>query len=183
MALIDQYKENYKKSPEFVSIQESFDKAINALEFAKKDLFQQLNVDTATWGLKAWENSLNINTDESKSYDIRRSQIKSNLRSNSTSTKQMIESVVESFKNGTVNVIEDNLNYSFTIKFVDEKGIPGDINEIKNIIEKIKPAHLLALYEFTYLCWNEFESYNKNWNELEVLNKTWDEIEVWTLKI
>lgn len=149
MALIDLLPENYKKSQEVIELQKGFDHKTEELKLAKEDLFNQFFVNTATWGLTAWEKALGVDTDLSKSYTYRRERIKAKLRGSGTTTKAMIKQVAEAFSNGEVEIIEDPANYHFTIKFVGTLGIPANMKDLTLTIEEIKPVHLS--YDFYYI--------------------------------
>lgn len=144
-----------------------------------QDIVNQFSTRNATWGLSYMEEPLGITVDESRPYEFRRSVIKAKLRGTGTVTVNLINNVAESFSNGQVDVIEDNPNYSFIIKFIGTKGIPPNLEDLKNAIEEIKPAHLGVEYKFTYITWDEFDNYNKTWNEWDGLNLTWDEFETY----
>lgn len=150
MALIDLLTPNYKDSPEMVEIQGAFDTQVEALAAAKEDLFNQLDVMTATWGLTLWEKTYGIVTDLSKPYDYRRTRILSKMRGQGSTTKAMIQNVAESFSNGQVDVLEYPGEYRFEIKFTGTLGIPPNMEDLTAAIEEIKPAHLAYTYVLTY---------------------------------
>lgn len=179
MALIDLLPSNFKNSAEVVELQEAFNTQTDAIAYAKEDFFKQLDVNTATWGLTYWEKAYGIKTDITKSYSYRRSRILSKMRGQGTTTKAMIKNTAESFSNGEVDVIENNLQYTFTVKFIGARGIPPSLDDLKSAVEEIKPAHLDVVYLFTYLTWDELETYNKTWNEWDALNLTWNELELY----
>ena len=84
----------------------------------------------------------------------------------------MIEDVSRSYSNGEVEVIEDNGNSRFVVRFVGTLGIPGNMTDLKLTIEEIKPAHLMVEYEYIYNTW---ENVGKlTWNEASAY--TWEEI-------
>lgn len=114
------------------------------------DVLNQFYVETATWGLDLWEQMLGLPITPLQATDERRSKIISKLRGIGTVTVEMIQNVSEAYSNGTVSVIEDNTNYKFTIKFISALGIPPNLTDLKDAIERIKPAHLEVAYEFTY---------------------------------
>lgn len=127
----------------------------NALEldgFDKKldNALNQFFIDTADFTLERWEKEFGIAVNNSYDTEFRRSRIKSKLRGQGTITISLIKNVSESFSNGEVDVIEDNPNYSFTVKFTGTKGVPPNLDDLKAAIEAIKPAHLAVLYTFTY---------------------------------
>lgn len=174
MALIDLLPPNYKNSGEVIELQGAFEHWTEALNIAKEDLFLQLNVSSATWGLNIWEKALGIEIDVSKPSEYRRTRIMSKLRGAGTTTKEMIQNVSESYANGEVDVIENNPDYIFTIKFVGLKGIPPNLDDLKKAIEDIKPAHLAVEYEFTYNQW----SYAKTLTWGAVKENTWGTLKV-----
>lgn len=154
MSLIDLLPDYYKNSAEVINIQESFEHWTTYLNLARDDLLLQLNVNTATWGLALWEKYLGLSTDVSKSNEFRRERIRAKIRGIGTVTKQMIVDVASSYSNGEVEVIEDNASYSFKIKFIGTKGIPGNMADLSVTINEIKPAHLAFTFEYTYNTWS-----------------------------
>ena len=144
-----------------------------------KDLQNQLFVNKATWGLDFFERDYGIKTDLSKTYEDRREVILAKKRGTGTVTKEMIKNTAKAFTNVDVDVIE-NKDYSFTIKFIGEKGIPKNLQDFKDMIEEIKPAHLAYSFEFTYTVWNFLTKKNLTWANAS--NKTWDELKVYDEK-
>lgn len=132
----------------------------------------QYFVSTATWGLERWENELGIGIDETKPVSQRRSVILSKLRGIGTVTIQMIRSVAEAYDGGKVEVSLQPETYTFTVRFVDTRGIPPNLDDLKAVIEEIKPAHLAVEYAFTYTQWLELKQ--KTWGDLK--NFTWGEV-------
>jgi len=117
-----------------------------------EDILKQFYVETATeWGLELWEQMLNLKSYAGKPLDQRRSRIISKLRGMGTVTISLIKNVAESYVNGTVEITEDNVNYSFIVKFVDDLGVPPNLQDLQQAIEEIKPAHLAVQYEYKYL--------------------------------
>ena len=110
----------------------------------------QFFLSSADFTLERWEKEFGIEVNNTLDIDFRRSRIKAKLRGQGTVTVTLIKNVAESFSNGLVDVIEDNTNYQFTIKFVSTLGIPPNMSDLQKAIEDIKPAHLKALYSFTY---------------------------------
>jgi hypothetical protein len=166
--------------PEWIATKEPIKSTIAALGVESgtafdtvDELLRQFSVDTATEkGLPYWEEFAGINTDISKAIEDRRSVIKSKLRGAGTITVNLIKSVAESYANGQVNVIEDNDNYQFTVKFVSTKGIPPNLEDLKNAIEEIKPTHLKVNYSFTFTTWGEVK--NITWDVVKT--GTWEQL-------
>lgn len=148
--------------------------SIELNNFYKKldDVLNQFFLDTADYTLDRWEKELGLEINNNLSTEFRRSRIKSKLRGQGTITVKLIKNVAESFSNGEVDVIEDNPNYSFTVKFVGTKGVPPNIADLQKAIEEIKPAHLAVKYEFVYTLWNEVKAIT--WGQ--VATGTWEEL-------
>lgn len=159
MALIDMLPQNHKNSKETSDIQNVQDIQVKKIQDAKDDLFLQLSVETATWGLTIWEKALALITDITKSYDFRRSRIESKLRSQGVTTKAMMQNVAISFSNGATDIIEYPAEYRFEVKFTGTIGIPPNMEDLTNTIEEIKPAHLAYAYVYVYITHETLHKY------------------------
>lgn len=168
--LLDYLPNYYKDSKVFAELLKAFTNEINANNYAISDLENQLFVDTATWGLDVWEKQLGIYTDASKPYTDRREGVKAKMRGSGTCTIDMIKNTALAYTNAEVEVIENNANYAFVVKFVSVKGIPRDVDAFKSTMDAIKPAHLAYTVEYTYSVWNDLKT--KTWSAL--VGQTWD---------
>lgn len=183
MNLIEQYQYFYSKSKIFSVIQEILGEECDKDRADYEDLLNQFFIETATWGIYKWEEFAGIPTPaEYVDIETRRSNVLAALRSRDTTTKEKIRVVSESYANGECEVIEENDKYIFHIKFVGVRGIPKRIDELRKSIERIKPAHLDFDFIFTFLTWEEFDSYNYTCNEWDALNLTWDSLETYIKK-
>ncbi|MEK5477269.1 YmfQ family protein [Paenibacillus sp. FSL R5-0407] len=115
------------------------------------ETLDQFFVRTATWGLDRWESELGIATDQTKPLEQRRSLVESKLRGAGQFSGRLVKNVAEAYDGGTVDVTFQPAEWSFTIKFVDTIGVPPNLDDLKAVIEEIKPAHLAVEYEFSYL--------------------------------
>ena len=122
----------------------------NFIKESIEDLVNNLYVDTATWGLDYFEEELGLKTDKSKSYEERRERIKAKKRGSGTTTVKMIKDTSLAFDCGEVEVTEMYSDYMFKLKFVSEKGRPRNLDDFKNAIDEIKPAHLSYILEFMF---------------------------------
>ena len=122
--------------------------------------------------LSRYENLLGLTIDVTKENDYRRERIYAKLAGTGTTTKEMIESVSKSYSNGEVEVIEDNANSRFVIRFVGTLGIPGNMADLKLTIEEIKPAHLAVEYEYIYNTWSDISALT--WQQ--ATSYTWEKI-------
>lgn len=134
------------------------------------DIKAQLNINTATWGLDIYEKDLGITTDYTKNLDYRRSAIKSKSRGTGKLNAAMIKLVCDAFSNGDVKVTFDGIIH---VKFTSVKGVPPNMDDLKNAVEQIKPAYILLDYLYTYNTWGMVS--NLKWGD--VSNKTWAQLQ------
>ncbi|MEG1777666.1 MAG: putative phage tail protein, partial [Angelakisella sp.] len=149
----------YDKSDEVHALQSAIapltDRALNDFWSAT----DQLDVNLATWGLKAWEQALNLDVLASKPPEYRRTRILSKLRSIGTTTVDMIKNVASSFSNGEVEIIETPSEYRFAIKFTGTVGTPPNMKDMTAAIDEIKPAHLAYEYIIIFRTHGELKRY------------------------
>lgn len=152
---------------------------LDDLRMSLEEVLQQFYVETATEiGLNLWEQFLGLSSYAGKPLDQRRSRIISKLRGIGTITESLIKNVAESYTYGTVEVNENPAEYSFTIIFVDQHGVPPNYKDLQAAIEEIKPAHLAINYVVRYLIWGELDAATLTWDALDVKGLTWDEFEL-----
>lgn len=104
-----------------------------------EDFTKQLSIDTATWGLDIYEKELGIRTDINKSYEERRSVIKSKYRGIGRFDKALLESIANAYTNGETKA---TFNGKLNILFEDIKNNILNLIDFENTLEEIKPAHL-----------------------------------------
>lgn len=148
---------------------------LGTLNYYIKDLEKQFSLESATWGLAAYERELGITTNISLSYEERREVIKAKWRSVGTTTKAMIKNVAEAFSGGEVDIIEYPKESYFIIKFIGIKGIPKNMKGFIDTLEKIIPAHLGYEFKYSYTVWNALSP--MTWSQAGL--KTWDGLKVY----
>ena len=148
--LIEHLMGHYGASPYVVELQGAFGTAAEAAAAAREDLFAQLEISTATWGLALWEEMYGLPVDVAKDLEFRRSRLRSKMRSVSTSTLAMIQNVAESFSNGAAEVLEYPAESRFEVKFVGTIGVPPNLEDLTAALEEMKPAHLAYEYVISY---------------------------------
>ena len=157
MSLIDLYPEYLRASPAFVTIQDAMDPQIRLLRATTREILEQANVETATWGLTLWERQLGITPDPTLSQDERRDGIKAKLAGAQTTTKARLVAVCALF-GCAVTVVEHTSKYYFELRF-SEKGAINRVDALKAFIEEIKPAHLGVKYTFLFNQHQELQPY------------------------
>jgi len=143
---------------------------------ALADVIDQFFVDTATWGLRLWEQQVGIQTDASLSQAARRAAIKQKLVASGNTTAEMVRGLAESITGYEARVIV-NGDYSFSLEFLGETNTLADINveEVRSIVEQIKPAHLR--FVISGLTWADVESVGLIWQWFEDNPTTWAEFD------
>ena len=166
--LIDLLPPYYRESRQIAELETALGDLAKSLQLAKEDVFAQLWVDTATWGLDLWEKALGLSTEGGMDTDYRRSRCRSKLRGQGTTTAAMLQNVAESFSNGAVEIIEYPAEARFEVKFVGTVGVPPNMDDLTAAIDDIKPAHLAYTYIIIYRTWDM------------VAGMTWDQAGAYT---
>lgn len=156
-------------------LQNTVSKELGRLYYHLEDLINQLFIDTATWGLSIYEKELRLLTNLNLSYEERREIIKAKLWGRGTTTKQMIKDTAEAFSGGEVDVIEYPEESKFIVKFIGVKGIPRNMQGFIDMLETIKPAHLVYEFKYTFTVWNHLTGLT--WEQANAM--TWDELRVY----
>lgn len=139
--IVNQYPKWWQASPETLAIWQAEDTEAAALRAHWREVLDQCNVETATWGLALWERQLDLPTDSGLPDDLRRSKILAKLRGVGTVTLAMMQAVAESYTDGEVVVEEYPKQYYFNLRYLDTVGVAHQ-DQLMQTIEEIKPAHL-----------------------------------------
>ncbi len=148
--------------------------AVGYLVHCMEDMMKQCFIATATWGLTRWEKFFGLPTNLSLTYEQRREILYAKIQGQGTVTVELIKTVAAAFSGGDVEVIEDNPNHCFTVRFVGIKGIPRNMSGFIAMLESIKPAHLAYRFEYRYTVWNDVAP--MKWNEVQAMS--WEEIRI-----
>ncbi len=103
------------------------------------DMINQMFPQTATWGLKYWEEEYGILPDESKSLDQRRKVLMSAIYKKSPMTPKRLEQIVESITGFDCEIIENIEPNTFLVTI---RGYFPNIQIVKDSLNKKSPAHL-----------------------------------------
>lgn len=139
----------------------------------------ELAIYSASNDLEEYEKDFVINASNNYDSDFRISKIISKLRGQGIITVERIKDICQSYSNGEVSVTPIPREFTLLIKFIGTKGIPPNIDDLKNILNQLKAGDWTIIYEFSYITWNERDNYNYTWDEWEALNLTWDEYETY----
>ncbi len=142
------------------SIENEFERLNDEITLTENQFF----VILSDRDIKNHEEDVGLVPDTSADIETRRGRVLSKLRGTGTVTKTMMKNVSKSFVNGDIEIIEYPSKYCFAVKFTSKTGVPYNLDDIKAMIEEIKPAHLAVEYIFTYRLWQDIS----------------DEIQIWT---
>lgn len=112
-----------------------------------RDVLNQFNVDTATWGLILHEIKYGIDFNPSLSDDERKEIIKAKMRGRGTSDTYMIKNTAEAFSECEANVDRHDEDYYYNLFLESYKGFPKSLDCLHQIIKEISPAHLRVNYK------------------------------------
>ena len=139
------------KSNVFEQVLDSEQTEIDLLNVNLVDLLNNTQIETATWQLKYLERLYGITIDETDTLENRRARIIAKKRSVGVDfNSENVKNICRSFSGGEVEIIPHLDEDYFVIKFVSTKGIPPKVEDLYNLIEEIKPAHLGVEYGFKY---------------------------------
>ena len=171
--MLKQLQPFMRKSAVYRSIFEADRRQLDNNAAAQTDLQLQFSIDTATWALSIYESELGIPVDTGRTLLERRSVIKSKLRGSGKVDAALIKIVADSFTNGNVEV-------SFTgkigIKFSSVFGIPSNIEDLKNELRRICPAHLDIAYSYKYTLYNDIKIKNITYDDIKNKNITYQQL-------
>ena len=175
LTLLSHMPDYYSTSNLTKNILEAISNEFNRYLDNCKSMSKELLIHTAEKTLDKYE--LDVVLPVSNNYETlyRINKIISKLRGQGIITIQRIKDIAEADSNGEVEVSKIPSEFKLIITFTGKKGIPPNIDDLKNILNSLKAGDWIIEYKFTYLIWNERDSYNKTWDEWDTLNLTWDE--------
>lgn len=162
----------YKDSKVMQNIDNANASELTLFNNAIAKVYNNLYIDTSdsdTLARIEKELGLTIATNYDNSYRIAR--IYSRLKGNGNFTKAFMKNIADSYTNGNVDITVNSSDYSFSIKFTSVLGIPPNLNDLKDVIEELKPAHLAVIYLYSYLLIQNVNSMTINQLQATPLNK------------
>jgi uncharacterized protein YmfQ (DUF2313 family) len=161
----------YENSGMMMNLYQVEDTEIQHLKESLESTLNQYFIESADKTIDRWEKEVGL-PKSNLPLDQRRSTIMSKLRGYGTVTVSKLSTVCAAYGNGDVQIIERPESYEFEIKFNSIMGIPPNIDDLKKVIEEIKPAHLGVTYVYTYLTMGELSSYDFSMSQMTLMNMT-----------
>lgn len=177
--MLDSAPSYYQYSRVYKAMQQAMADELDLSASGDLDLQAQINIATATWGLKYWEQALGITTVLTDSYEIRRSRVLSKRRGFGQFKVSLLKSVCEAFAGGKVRVVIRVPQQEVVITFIDIWGIVANLGDLQKQIESLIPATLGIRYVFIYMTFDDLDGKNLSFDALDAADKDFDELEVW----
>lgn len=149
--LTDQMPERYLNSPEVGAAAGILWVLGEAFRDCVLDWLEQLTIDTATWGLKYWEQAYGVTPQITDTVEERRGRVKAKMRSPQTVTAAMLENLTDSYINGQSVVTELPRQHKVQIQFNGDYGIPSNLESLTAALLEVLPSHVTYEYLYRYL--------------------------------
>lgn len=149
--LTDQLPERYLNSPEVGAAAGILWALGEAFRDCVLDWLEQLTIDTATWGLKYWEQAYGVTPQITDTVEERRGRVKAKMRSPQTVTAAMLENLTDSYINGQSVVTEQPRQHKVQIQFNGDYGIPSNLESLTAALLEVLPSHVTYEYLYRYL--------------------------------
>lgn len=114
--------------------------------------FSKLNMDQVLY----YERILGLEADENKTLADRRSAIQAAWNVAKKPSLSSIQSICDGWEKG--GVIASYAPGTLTLKFIGAVGIPANVEDLKDALERAVPAHLVIEYAYRYLLIKEVEA-------------------------
>jgi hypothetical protein len=121
---------------------------LGTVKYYIQNLIDNCFIETADeWGLSIWEQEFGITPSENDTLEVRRNRLLARKQGWQTMTVDAIKNICNSFVDNT-KIITHNEEYYFELQLENiNKGFQNFLQDLIDIIEELKPAHLDAFYE------------------------------------
>ncbi|SCW87031.1 hypothetical protein SAMN04487970_10855 [Paenibacillus tianmuensis] len=109
----------------------------------------QLFIDSATYMLPVYEAEFAIIRVDQSDIQGRRNNVMAMSRGGLGSTPVVILNALKSY-GYSCELIEDYANYRVKILFTDARGVPSNINDLQQLMNRLIPGHLELQWKFIY---------------------------------
>lgn len=127
----------------YEAVGSEFDSVNNIID----DIMLQLFPQTATWGLKYWEQRLGFETNLNEDIDMRRKKVIVKMQTRWPITPKAMATIINTFTDANVQIFENVAPYIFEVDLISQKGFPNDLENVYKTVKRIKPSHLGVKYK------------------------------------
>lgn len=110
-----------------------------------QDLVNQFFIETSTWSLPLWEEEYGVKSKVDDTLENRRSRVLAKKRGTGTTTVPTVKNICNAFVDKTT-VVEHSSQYYFELLLESYSGFHNFLEDLMEIIEELKPAHLGVTY-------------------------------------
>lgn len=179
LTLLSHMPDYYSTSDLTKNILESLSNELNRYLDNCKSMRKELLIHTSESTLDKYELDVVLPVSDNYETSYRISKIISKIRGQGIITIQRIKDIAEAYSNGEVEVDKSPSEFRLIITFTGTKGIPPNLQDLKDILNSLKASDWIIDFKFTYLTWDERDLFNYTWDEWQAINLTWDEYEVY----
>lgn len=104
--------------------------------------------------------------------ETKRARVIARLQGNNLLTKAELERLILIYDKTGCTITEDFANYTVNILFGGRTGIPYNLEQIREAVEEVKPAHIKVNYEFLRNTWGDVRRKLGTWENAKVF--TWE---------
>ncbi len=169
--LIKKLPKYYRNSKVMLLLLGTDEAALDEIEQKIKSVDAQCLITTADTSLSRWEQIFGLPNSQD-GVERRRERLLARKRGSGGGTIEHLKSVISSFSNGEVDIVEHYDQYMITITFVGEIGVPPYIDDVMAAISDVIPAHIGFTIAIIYRLWSDYA--DRIWSE--VADKTWEEL-------
>ncbi len=105
-----------------------------------EELYDQAHIETATWSLPMWEKEYGITPLEDQTIEQRRQRLLQ-MKKKSAFNPEKLRKLIESMTGVEVEIVENTNKNTFLVRL---KGSVDNLDDVKEQINLMKPAHLLC---------------------------------------
>lgn len=149
--LTDQLPERYLNSPEVGAAAGILWVLGEAFRDCVLDWLEQLTIDTATWGLKYWEQAYGVTPQITDTVEERRSRVKAKMRGAKTTTREMLAGVAAAYAVGATSSVEELAReHRVRFHFSAASAFPSSMEALTVSLLEVMPSHVVFDYLFSY---------------------------------
>ena len=151
--LIERMQEFYRESPDMQRLMAALERGIDRMDDAQEEMLAGIFItpDISPYMLEKWEKALGLDVWPDKPGADRRALILSRIRGQGTATVKMIQNMAESFSGGEAEIMEHPAESRIEVVFTGTIGAPPNMEDFKNALEEVIPAHLAYALVFIYI--------------------------------
>ncbi|MHA6258366.1 putative phage tail protein [Sporosarcina sp. CAU 1771] len=162
----------YQEFKDFRSLFYSEANEFTRLNAKLEELFNQFFISTATYSINDWENFVGVKK-RNEAISDRRLEIKKKATGIGTVTPSVLKNVMDEFYFSEINELPSAGIVDFRI--LGKRGEPSNIKDIREALDEVIPRHLEVKFKYSYLPWEEVETFGLTWEQAE--DFTYQELE------